>query len=94
MAEPARNLDQRIRIQGDPDIGTPEISIGAAATDKVGFHGANPIAQRADAAQAALVAYSAGANGLANAAEVQALVEQVQEIRTTLVNLGLWKGSA
>lgn len=54
----------------------------------------NPQGQTSDAKQAALAAYSNGANGLDSQANVQKLVELVIEIRATLVANGMMKGAA
>jgi hypothetical protein len=67
--------------------------IGGAATDKVGFFGTTPADQRSGAAQAALTATTIGAVGLATTAGVSALLAQLEEIRATLAELGLFKGS-
>lgn len=55
--------------------------LGEAATEKIGFHGKAPVAQRANAAQAA-------------ASDPATTMALANEIRTVLVNLGLMKGSA
>lgn len=68
--------------------------IGGAATDKIGFYGTTPAAQRASAAQAALTATTIGAVGLATTAGVSALLAQLEEIRASLVAYGLIKGSS
>ncbi len=57
------------------------VRIGTLPTHKVGFCGAAPVAQRAGAAQAVAT----------DAASTQALAN---ELRATLVALGLIKGSA
>ena len=61
-----------------------------------GFYGATPVAQRASADQAAAPAGGTGATAGAydTAAHRDALIALVNEMRTTLVNLGLMKGSA
>jgi len=68
--------------------------IGTATTQKLSFYNANPIVQPSSANQAALAAYVGGANGYSTTAQAQAIITLVNEIRTTLVNLGLMKGSA
>ena len=69
-------------------------TIGTATSQKLGFYGVTPIVQRASANQNAVPTYGAGANGYSTAAQAQAIHVLVNEIRTTLVNLGLMKGSA
>lgn len=72
------------------------VLIGRSTSDKVGFHGKTPVAQRAAAAQAAAPAGGTGtsAGGYDTAANRDALINLVNEMRTVLVNLGLMKGSA
>jgi hypothetical protein len=76
---------------------TNGLKIGAATTDKIGFYGATPIVQRAGAAQAA-VATTGSTNsspyGFTTAAQADALVTLVNELRAALVALGAIKGAA
>lgn len=71
--------------------------IGRSTSEKIGFYGVTPVAQRANAAQAA-VATTAATNttpyGFSTAAQADSLVSRINEIRTVLVNVGLMKGSA
>lgn len=71
--------------------------IGTATNQKLAFHNATPVIQRAGAAQAA-VATTGATNttpyGYTTAAQADALVTLVNEIRATLVEKGLMKGSA
>ncbi len=73
------------------------VCLGQSATDKVGFFGATPIVQRSGAAQAA-VAVTGATNttpfGYTTAAQADAIVTLVNEMRLVLVNHGLMKGSA
>jgi len=65
--------------------------------EKLGFLGATPIVQRAGAAQAAVVTTSATNSspyGFATAAQADAIVTLVNELRAALVANGLIKGSA
>lgn len=63
--------------------------LGQSATDKIGFYGKAPIAQRASSIQASsFVSVSSNITVGANLAAFAA------EVATTLTNLGLWKGSA
>lgn len=63
--------------------------MGIAATDKIGFYGATPIAQRANAFQAnSVVSVSS------NITVAASLTAWIVEVTATLNALGLWKGSA
>lgn len=63
--------------------------IGGATTDKIGFYGDTPIAQRAAAAQGTATVGTASATAVTT--EVKAAII---EIMNTLTALGLWKGAA
>ena len=89
----ATNLTMGIGSNIALDTGTGS-TIGTATSQKLGFYGVTPIVQRASANQNAVPTYGAGANGYSTAAQAQAIHVLVNEIRTTLVNLGLMKGSA
>jgi len=70
--------------------------IGSSATEKVGFHGAVPSAQRSGAAQAAAtftVSATAG-RGFTTSAKFNAFVDLVLELRAALVEKGLIKGGS
>lgn len=71
---------------------------GASATSTVGFYGATPIVQPANAAQAAVtlttVLQGASAYGFTTNTGLTAFIAQVENIRASLVLLGLLKGSA
>lgn len=73
------------------------LKIGSDETSKIGFHGTTPAAQRAGSAQAA-VATTGSTNsspyGYTTAAQANAIVTLVNEIRATLVEKGIMKGSA
>lgn len=63
------------------------INLGRSATDKIGFYGTTPVAQRASSNQVTTniaVSASFGATQLA----------VIQEIMNTLAATGLWKGAA
>lgn len=84
------------------------VTLGQSATDKVGFYGATPVAQRAGAAQVAITDGSTGTaaptNGVAaltatynstlliNA--IATIIAAVNEQRAAMVALGLIKGAA
>jgi fibronectin-binding autotransporter adhesin len=87
------------------------LQIGTGTTQKIGFLGSSPIAQRANANEAAFTDNTGGAASptfaaiAAGAAYAQADMVSVKnalaqialawnEVRTTLLNYGLWKGSA
>ncbi len=71
--------------------------IGQFTNDKFAFHGAIPVIQRASAAQA-VVATTAATNttpyGFTTAAQADAIVTLVNELRAAIVQKGLIKGSA
>lgn len=71
--------------------------VGASALAYIGFWGATPVQQRAGAAQAA-VAVTGSTNttpyGYTTAAQADAIVALVNEIRAALVAAGLIKGAA
>lgn len=69
--------------------------IGGAATDKIGFYGTTPADQRSGAAQAALTLTTAtsGGFGFATSAAFASFTAQLEEIRATLAELGIFKGS-
>lgn len=78
-----------------------EITVGAGTAAKVGFHGATPTAQRADAAQAAVVYASQTISDPPTRSEVQALndgllvaITLLNELRAAVVEKGLVKGGA
>lgn len=77
------------------DKGPDGTTLGQSTADLVAFYGTTPVSQRAssDMATIATVASSASfASG--QAAALNAAVLQLNEIRATLVNLGLHKGAA
>jgi hypothetical protein len=63
--------------------------VGGAATDKVGFFGATPVAQRASAFQAASVVSVSS-----NITVAASLTAWIVEVTATLNGLGVWKGAA
>lgn len=73
------------------------LKIGSDDATKIGFHGVTPAAQRAGSAQAA-VATTGATNttpyGYSTSAQANAIVTLVNEIRATLVEKGIMKGSA
>jgi hypothetical protein len=76
---------------------TTGTKIGTATAQKLALHGATPVVQRAGAAQAA-VATTASTNttpyGFTTAAQADALVTLVNELRAAVVEKGLIKGAA
>lgn len=75
---------------------TTGVKVGTAITQKLGFYNATPIVQPAAAAQAAVVTTGATDSTPFGYTEAQAnaIVALVNEMRSTLVNLGLMKGAA
>jgi hypothetical protein len=63
--------------------------IGSAATEKVAFYGAAPVAQRANLIQAASVVSVSS-----NITIAASLTAWIVEVTATLNALGIWKGSA
>ena len=71
------------------DGGSDGLKVGQSITDKIGFYGITPIAQRALAAQATSLV------GTASSTAVDTnLKAAVIEIMNTLTALNLWKGAA
>ena len=70
--------------------------LSTSSGSTVGFFGVTRTTQPASSAQAALTAVTAvsGAFGFATSAALTAFVAQVENIRASLVLLGLLKGSA
>lgn len=71
--------------------------IGTAITEKLGFYNATPIAQRSGAAQAAVAttgATNSSPYGFTTAAQADAIVTLVNELRAWAVAQGFIKGSA
>lgn len=77
-------------------LGVAMSVLGESTSDPVGFYGTNGIAQRASASQAALTLTTAltGGVGFTTATAFNDAISQLEEIRATLVALGLMKGSA
>lgn len=72
------------------DYGQPDgTNIGGRATDRIGFYGATPVAQRAAAIQAASLVSAASYISVSTNLSVFAA-----EVAATLTALGLWKGAA
>lgn len=70
--------------------------LGESTSDPVGFYGTNGISQRASANQAALTLTTGltGGVGFTTTTAFSSFTAQLEEIRATLVALGLMKGSA
>jgi hypothetical protein len=79
----------------DIGLGSPQ-TVGTDADSYIAFYGVDPVQQPASAAQAALtlVTASAGGYGFVTATGFSAMVAQLENIRASLVLLGLLKGSA
>ncbi len=81
---------------GSTNIGTGSpITIGTAATSLVSFYGVTAITQPTNAAQAALSLTTgvSGGFGFSTATAFNAFTAQLENIRASLVLLGLLKGS-
>ena len=79
-----------------PSVGIGSV-IGNSPEDVVSLHGATPVAQRSGAAQAAVATTTATNStpyGYTTAAQANAIVTLLNEIRATLVQKGIMKGSA
>lgn len=107
VATPGYTLDVAgtLRATGDVTLSGADIitdattgtRLGTATTQKIGFYGVTAVVQRASANQAAVAttgATNATPYGFTTAAQANAIVTLVNEMRTALVNLGLIKGSA
>ncbi len=70
---------------------------GNATSEKIAFHGSTPVIQRVGASQAAAATTGSTSTtpfGYTTAAQADAIVTLVNEIRATLVEKGLMKGAA
>lgn len=79
---------------------TDGVSVTTTAAEKLGFHNATPVAQRASAAQAAVSTNALTVSGNYTEAEVTAIATRasalttlLNEIRAALVEKGLIKGT-
>jgi hypothetical protein len=79
----------------DIGLGGPQ-TVGTDAESYIAFYGVDPIQQPADAAQAALTLTTALSSGFGftSATAFNAFTAQLENIRASLVLLGLLKGSA
>jgi hypothetical protein len=87
-------LGDAINVALNATTGT---KIGTATGEKLAFHNSTPVIQRAGAAQAAVATTGATITtpfGYTTAAQADAIVTLVNEIRATLVEKGLMKGAA
>jgi hypothetical protein len=82
-------LDDAVAVVLNATTGT---KIGTATTQKLAFHNATPVVQRAGAAQGAVVAITGGESP--TEAEHNLVVTLVNELRAALVEKGIIKGSA
>jgi hypothetical protein len=78
----------------DIGLGSPQ-TVGTSATSLIAFYGVTPIVQPTSAAQAALTLTTAtsGGFGFVSSAAFNAFSAQLENIRASLVLLGLLKGS-
>ena len=63
--------------------------IGKSATEKIGFYGTTPIAQRASSVQA-----NSAVSVSSNITVAASLTAWIVEVTATLNALGIWKGAA
>lgn len=79
----------------DIGLGSPQ-TVGTTAASLVGFYGVTPVVQPANANQAALTIVTATVCGFGfpNATGFNNFIAQLENIRASLVTLGLLKGSA
>jgi hypothetical protein len=89
---PASTQTTNYLFNGDSTDG---VQLAGSATDKLGFYGVTPIVQPSGSAQSALTLTTAtsGGFGFSTSAAFNAAVAQLEEIRASLVDLGLIKGS-
>lgn len=92
MANPGPAVTTGSTITG---LGSPWTG-GASATSLQSFYGVTPIVQPSNAAQAALTLTTAtgGGYGFVSVTAFNAFTAQLENIRASLVALGLLKGSA
>jgi hypothetical protein len=78
------------------DGGSDGVKLGQSATDLVGVYGVTPIVQRSGAAQAAVITTAATSTTPFGYSEAQAnaIVTLVNELRASLVAVGIIKGAA
>jgi hypothetical protein len=76
-------------------LGSPD-TMGTNASSLISFYGVTPIVQPSNAAQAALTVTTATVcgYGFPNATAFNSFISQLENIRASLVALGLLKGSA
>jgi hypothetical protein len=65
----------------------PDVLVGGATTDKVGFYGTTPIVQRTNTAQATSLFGTASSTALDTATKAFLV-----EVGNALVAIGIWKG--
>lgn len=78
----------------DIGLGSPQ-TVGTSAASLIAFYGVTPIVQPTSSAQVALTAITATSSGFgfATSANFSAFTAQLENIRASLVLLGLLKGS-
>lgn len=81
--------------------GRPDgVSMGQSVTDLISFYAVDPVARSSSALQIAIltsmttVGQNGSSFGFSSSALFYAMVNLVDNMRTTLVNVGLMKGSA
>jgi hypothetical protein len=67
---------------------------GSASTEKIAFYGATPVARRSGSTQSTLAyTLTTGGVGFVTTAQLQAVLDQLNEVRALLTQYGLWAGS-
>lgn len=92
-----RNSSTTLGLTGGLVLTGSGTQIGTTTANTVAFHGSTAVAQRAGAAQAAVITTAATITtpyGYATQAQADAIVALVNELRAALVEKGLIKGSA
>ena len=93
-------FDKRIQIRDGKNIQlglTTGTKIGTATDQKIAFHNSTPVIQRVGSAQDAVATTGATQTtpyGYTGAAQANAIVTLVNELRAALVEKGIIKGSA
>ena len=86
-------MTQVIELTDNNSAGT---HMGQTATDKIAFYGATPVVQRAAGSGAAVTTTASTTTspaGYATTTQANAIVTLLNEVRATLVGLGLMVGS-
>lgn len=95
MSNPGPSITSTSNLTQDNVPQSDGHQVGSSASALVGFWGATPAAQRSGAAQAAVVTTPAALASYGyTQAQADAIVVLLNEIRASLVQAGIMKGSA